>query len=160
MTIRILFHKVSDDRHVLEIVRDDGRLERVDCETRSYLEHDLLHFAVETEASLRGGFWGALASGRTLAQMNDRARPTPYGTSEMMVIERVVGVLSGLTKGRTPEEMVSGLERYAASSSEPTPSWLTTSFVAGVQERLRRLIGRWKATPFGGTMELRWPPSS
>ena len=58
--MRILLHKISDDRHTLEIVRADGRRERVDCETRSYLQHDLLHYAVETEASLAAGFWGSL----------------------------------------------------------------------------------------------------
>ena len=102
MKMRVLLHKISDERHALEIVREDGRRERVDCETRSYLQHDLLHYAAETEASLSGGFWGSLARGRTLAEMNDR---TPIeGTSEMMVIEKVVGALSGMMKGQTPEQ--------------------------------------------------------
>ena len=142
------------------IVREDGRRERVDCETRSHFQHDLLHYAAETEASLGGGFWGSLASGRTLAEMNDRTRSTPtYGTSEMMVIERIVGALSGVTKGRTPEQIVTGLQSYALSLDANIPAWLTTDFVTAVQERMRQLLGRWKATPFGGTMELAWASS-
>jgi hypothetical protein len=31
-------------------------------------------------------------------------------------------------------------------------------FVERVRERLRRLVGRWRATRFGMTMELPWPP--
>ncbi len=159
MKLRVLFHKVSDEKHTLEIIRADGRRERFDCETRSYLQHDLLHYAAETEASLEGGFWGSLASGRTLAEMNDRTGTMPaYGTSEMMTIERVVGVLSGLTKGRTPEELVAGLRSYSESLGEAAPAWLTTEFVTAVQARMRKLFGQWKATPFGGTMELAWPP--
>lgn len=46
----------------------------VACETRSYLVHDLLHYAVESEAGLSGGFWGNLARGKTLADMNDLRR--------------------------------------------------------------------------------------
>jgi hypothetical protein len=29
--------------------------------------------------------------------------------------------------------------------------------VVGVQEKMRQLFGRWKATAFGGLMELPWP---
>jgi hypothetical protein len=35
--MRILLHKVSDERHVLEIVRDDGRRERIECRMRRLL---------------------------------------------------------------------------------------------------------------------------
>ena len=37
------------------------------------------------------------------------------------------------------------------------PDWLTEPFVVAVQERMRRLQGHWRATPFGGVMELPWP---
>jgi hypothetical protein len=60
--LRIAFHKISGQRHALEIVRAGGRRERVECETRSYLTHDLLHYAVEAEACLQDGFWGRLAA--------------------------------------------------------------------------------------------------
>lgn len=83
--MRTLLHKLSDDRHGLEIVRPDGSSERAECETRSYLQHDHLHYALEREAGLAGGFWGDLARGETLAAMNDRALeldwPEPEGGS-------------------------------------------------------------------------------
>jgi hypothetical protein len=156
--MRILFHKLTGGRHALEIVRDDGWRERVECETRSYLEHDLLHYAAEAEAALDGGFWGSLAGGKTLAEMNDRAAPG-YATAEGVVIEQVVGVLSGVMKGRAPEQIVAALETYAASLGQETPAWLTVPVVEAVKERMRGLIGRWKATPFGQAMELAWPPA-
>src|SRR5436309_394854 len=114
MNIRL--RKISDERHVLEIVRDDGRQEEVDCETRSYLVHDLLHYAVEGEARLEAGFWGNLQRGKTLADMNDRTGRAMEGSGpEMAVIERLVGSLSGAVKGRTAVEMVAALEKYAAA---------------------------------------------
>jgi hypothetical protein len=46
--VRIAFRKISDERHALAIVRDDGAREEIECETRSYLRHDFLHYAVES----------------------------------------------------------------------------------------------------------------
>lgn len=48
--MRIAFTKLTQDRHRLEIRREDGSTESVELETRSYLLHDLGHYAVEAEA--------------------------------------------------------------------------------------------------------------
>jgi len=157
--MRILLRKISDQQHELAIVRDSSARESVVCETRSYLGHDLIHYAVEAEAGIEGGFWGSLARGRTLAEMNDRARMAPGSdTAEIATVEQVVGVLSGAAKGQSTAEVVSMVERYAAATNDPVPAWLTESFVAAVQERMRGLLGAWKATPYGGTMTLDWKP--
>lgn len=168
--MRIALHKLSDERHALELIRESGARERVECETRSYLMHDLLHYAVETEARLSAGFWGELARGKTLAQMNERtgaeeaaARGMLFAgmSDELAAIEQVVGVLSGLTKGRGSAELVSGMRRYADNLGTALPDWVSVELVDAVQERMRRLVGRWKATPYGGSMELPWevPPA-
>ncbi len=156
--MRISFRKTSDERHVLEIVRPDGRREKEECETRSYLVHDLLHYAVEREAGLAGGFWGNLARGKTLADMNDRTgRAMAEASAEMAVIERLVGSLSGAVKGRSAKEMVSALAMYAEALGTTNPAWLTEPFVLRVQERMKKLLGQWKATPYGDAMDLDWP---
>lgn len=156
--MRILFHKLSDDRHGLEIVRDDGRRERIECETRSFLHHDLVHYALETEASLEGGFWGSVARGRALASANGRVETeSPYDTPEMLLVERIVGALStGLAKDGAPAEIAARLRAYEVALGNEPP-WLTAGLIAAVRERMRRLGGQWKATPFGGTLELPWP---
>jgi len=156
--MQIVFRKISDERHTLEIVREDGRREEVDCETRSLLVHDLLHLAVESEAKVTVGFWGNLAKGRTLADMNDRTgKAMAAEAPEMAVIERLVGSLSGAVKGRTAAEMVAALHKHASALGSTNPDWLTEELVTLVQERMRKLLGHWKATPFGGSMELHWP---
>jgi hypothetical protein len=159
-TLRIALRKITDERHVLEVTRGDGRTDSVECETRSYLVHDLLHYAVESEAGLRGGFWGSLAAGKTLAQMNDRTPGTGMadGAGEMGAIEQIVGALHGTTKGRRAGDVVAGVRRFNDSIGVPTPSWLTEAFVERVQERMHHLQGRWRATPRGGRMDLSFPP--
>jgi hypothetical protein len=117
----------------------------------------LLHYAVESEAKLETGFWGNLAKGKTLAEMNDRTgRAMEAEGPEMAAIEQLVGALHGSTKGRSPAEMVEGIRRFAEGLGSTVPGWLTDAFVAAVQERMRQLVGRWKATPFGASMDLTW----
>lgn len=157
--MRIRFTKLTDTEHALEIVRPDGGSERVVCETRSLLMHDLLHLAIESEAGLASGFWGQLAAGTTLAAMNDRTKSLAPAAAELVAIERLVGALHGATKQRPPSELVAGLRRFADALETPLPSWLTENLVTRVEERMRRLTGHWKATPYGATMEVTWPSS-
>jgi hypothetical protein len=156
--MRIAFRKITDERHALEIASDGGPCEQVECETRSYLVHDLLHYAVEAEAGLRSGFWGSLARGRTLAEMNDRTGAMS-GDPEMAAIEQIVGPLHPSTKGRSPREVAEGMRRFAESLGTTMPAWLDEAFVASVQERMRRLLGQWRDTRCGERLELAWPPS-
>jgi hypothetical protein len=156
--MRILLEKLTDERHRLAIERAPGVREAVECETRSYLLHDLLHYAVESEARLATGFWGNLAAGKTLADMNDRTGAAMQDAAPAMgAIEQIVGALHGSTKGIAAGELVAGVRRFAASLGATMPDWLTEAFVVAVQERMRRLQGHWRSTPFGGVMELPWP---
>ena len=157
--MRILLQKLSDERHVLQIIRADGSSEQVDCETRSYLNHDLLHYAVEAEAHLEGGFWGNLAKGKTLTQMNDRTGKAMQAEApQMMAIEQVVGALAGIGKGGSAGAIFAAVHDAATSAGVAFPDWLTLELATAVQERMRGLVGHWKATPYGGSMALPWPP--
>jgi hypothetical protein len=156
--VRILFTKISDDVHLLAIEQAGKPREEVRCETRSYLLHDLLHYAVETEARLAGGFWGSLASGKTLAQMNDRTGAGMKDADpDLATIEQIVGALHGSTKGIDAADLIAGLRRFAAALDQTLPDWANEALIVGVQERMRRLQGHWRATPHGGVMELAWP---
>jgi hypothetical protein len=156
--LRIAFRKATDERHVLEVTPAGGCTESLECETRSTLVHDLLHYAVESEARLDGGFWGCLAAGKTLADMNDRTGAAMADrATEIGAIEQLVGALHGSTKGASAAHMVSGIRRYDASIGVTPPAWLTEPFVEAVQERMRRLLGQWRATARGASLELSWP---
>lgn len=73
-----------------------------------------------------------------------------------MAIEAVVGPLQGALKREVdPHAFVSRLRAAQASVGETSPDWLTPDLIARTLERLRRLQGQWRATPFGKVMELR-----
>ena len=59
-TLIIKFTNVSPTRHRFEMIREDGSREQADLETKTFLFHDLLHFAVESEAFLADSFYGKL----------------------------------------------------------------------------------------------------
>jgi hypothetical protein len=154
--VKIRFHKLTDTLHDLEVLRPGHVSERVTCETRSYLAHDFLHYAAESEARLSAGFYGRLAAGSTLAELNNRTLPV-VNNPEMALVEQIVGMLSGSVKGLTADEMMAVFEHFTAATQSELPPWLTTDFVARVQERMRRLQGHYRATAFGAYMELDWP---
>jgi hypothetical protein len=157
--LRISFRKINDERHVLEVTRADGRTESVECESRSLLLHDFLHYAVESEARLGAGFWGNLAAGKTLAHMNDRSGAGMADVAaEMGGIERLVGAMHQTTKGMSSPDIVAGVRRFYESIGELAPAWLTEALVDAVHERMRQLHGAWRATPRGGRLELSFPP--
>ena len=159
--MRILVRKIPGARHELTIVRPDGRRESLLCETRSTLVHDFIHYAVEGAAQIETGFWGRLAAGRSLAEMNDRAGlPAADEAAELAIVERFVGALSGAAKGLPAADLVATITRYAAGTGDRTPAWLTEAVVGEAQARLRQLIGAWRATPAGAAVELDWPPGA
>ena len=157
--MRILLAKISDDRHALKII-GDGRSERVELETKSLLTHDFLHYAIESLAGLDGGFWGAIAEGKTLAEMNDRTGEPMKGYAlEMRIIEPIVGAMSGVVRGVAPAMIIAGLDNLFSAQNILRPTWLDVSLIERVQERMRKLLGEWRSTAYGSTMELSWPSS-
>lgn len=167
--MRIQFRKISNDQHELVVDLPSGQRHSMRCETRSYLLHDFLHYCVESEAGLESGFWGSLAAGRPLAELNERAQmvaelatsdpaEVPAGVDgELLMVEGVVGAMHGLTKGVAAADLFAGMLRYAEARGRPWPSWLDAAFVERVAERMRRVRGQWAATAFGEPMTLTWP---
>jgi len=168
--MRIVLTKISDRQHRLEIVREDYSREGVDLVSRSFLVHDLLHYAVEAEAGLQGGVWGTLARGATLEQLGsfsfwmnmgagDRTGKSMTAPQEMAMAEKLTGVLTGLAKGQErPADVLPILRIAFEAGGEPLPPRFDVSFIAAVEERMRRLLGRWKAVPYRQSMDLPWPP--
>jgi len=160
--MKVRLTKLTNERHALEIVRRDGSRDRVELETKSLWLHDLTHFAVEAEAGIQDGFWGLLASGKTMAEMNDRTGKGMEGYSgNMHVIEMLVGAISGALSGVPLESVAENIRGYFESVGQggAFPKWFTSAYIARVEERLRKLVGHWNGTPFGDTMELEWEES-
>lgn len=154
--MRILLTKVSDRRHLLAIARSDGSRETAELVTREALFHDLLHYAVESTLPTQGGFWGTLASGKTMADLNDRTgESVKEYAATLYLAERIVGVMSSVVT-LPVDQAFAKLRWFSEAQRQEPPEWCTERFVAAVCERMRRLQGKWKATPYGESMEIDW----
>jgi len=156
MSLILRFTRTSPTHHRFEYVRADGSGEALELETRAFLIHDLLHFAVESEAGLRGSFYGLLDRVGGYAELSVSAGGLG---GEVQLTEMIVGPLSAALDGEIDlDAFVGGVSRYFEDMDLRPPSWFTPGFVAAVRERMRQLIGQWKATPFGETMALTFEP--
>ena len=152
MALTLRLTRTSPTHHRFEYVRADGTGESLELETRSMLVHDLVHFAVESEAGLRGSFYGLLDRIGGYAELSLDGGALG---GEARITEMVVGTLQTALGPELDAGAVAARlgERMREVEIHP-PRWLTGDFVEAVRERMRRLQGEWKATPFGGTMEL------
>src|SRR6185503_18089969 len=143
--LRIRLTRLSNDRHRFEAIRPNGEVEMRELETRSFLTHDLVHFAVESEAGLKNSFYGQLARGAGYDSMASAGPETPEGVKT----EMVVGVLQGAIKGEVdPAAFIQNLKSVWENIGREPPEWLTPEMVAGALRRLHALQGQWRATPF------------
>jgi hypothetical protein len=159
--LEVSFTRVSSTHHRFAYRRPDGTGEAIEMETASLFFHDLLHFAVETEAGLRGSFYGLLAKVGGYEELRVAGGAALGG--EIAITERVVGALTGALNADggngdlDADGLVAQVSEFLEYYDEGAPRWMTPALVLQVRERMRRLLGRWKATPFGETMTLAFP---
>jgi len=148
--------RVSPTHHRLEYVRADGTGEAADIESKNFLFHDFVHFALETEAHLDGGFFGLLSHGHTYAELSAKT-PSEHETTEATLAERAVGIMTGvIKKTATPEEAMAAFKNLQDAYGKEVPAWFTTQLIEKVLERHRKLLGHWNAMRFGETLELKF----
>jgi hypothetical protein len=150
LVVRVVLTRLSDRTHRFEITRRDGSRDDVVLETRSYLVHDLTHYAVEAEVPIEDGFYGLLDRGTPLERLNDRTLSEPLSPG-LAAAESLVGPMQSLFGGRLDPAL------FREHCEQRFPGLVATGFVDRALERLRRLAGHWAATPFHGTMDLVWP---
>jgi hypothetical protein len=81
---------------------------------------------------------------------------------EAMETERVVVMLQDAfrTPGRgapNPDRTLARLASMFDAVGDDRPAWLTTELLARIIERLLRVQGQWRATPFHATLEMKFP---
>lgn len=146
--MQIAFIKISDERHAVEVTRDDGSRDRVELDSRSFLRHDLAHYAVEVELELEGGVWGSVASGASLAGDGLDGDDMDRAESLAGPMQTMMRVAAGV------DEIRDVLDRVA-----PTMPARQHDLAERLHDRIRRLNGHWAATPYGGSMVLELPPA-
>ena len=151
--LRIRLTRLNPTHHRFEAIRADGGVTMRELETRSFLTHDLVHYALESEAGLTNSFYGQLARGQDHTDMDQPV------SLEARQTEFIVGPLqTAITAKVDAAAFVARILEVNQQIGGEAPAWLSSGLIERVVKRLRGLQGRWKATPFGEAMELAFPP--
>ncbi len=142
--VKVAFTKLSDERHTVRVERTDGSREVVEFDSRSFLRHDLAHFAVESELGLSGGVWGSVARGGSLSGSG-------LDGPDMALAESTSGPMQTLMRTSADAAAIHDVLARVA------PAVASVDLAERLHERLRSLTGHWAGTPYGGEMELEWP---
>jgi hypothetical protein len=142
--MKVAFVKLSDQRHVVRVERNDGTNESVELDSRSFLRHDLAHFAVELELDLTAGVWGSVAGGGSLSGSG-------LDGADMKLAETISAPMQTMMRtGADAGEIRAVLARVV-------PEMGSLELAQRLHARLRSLAGLWAATPYQGEMTLEWP---
>lgn len=142
--MQIVFHKLSDRRHAVTVTRADGSTDTVELDSKDFLRHDFAHLAFELEAGLEHGVWGSVARGGSLDGSG-------IDGADIALAERVAGPLQTLIRTEaSSEEIAEMLHRVAPEIGDD-------DLARRIYERVRRLLGHWRAIPYGSTMTVEWP---
>lgn len=155
--MQIRFTKTSLTHHTLEITRDDGTKERAELETKTFMPHDLIHLAYESEAGLSDSFWGSLAKGMRFSDFDspEKVRALVEGNDELCQTEMTTGLLAGYLQGGMSEtEALLAAQNMFGAHGLPIPAWITESFLHCFKERFRKYWGHWNALKKDELLEL------
>lgn len=147
--MRMIFTKGGGKFDLLEIVRADGNMERIDCPKQGIIPHDMVHYAVEKVLGARG-FMRAIVAGETsgYAPMNDR---------EGESIERLVETMQAdaWSAPGTPAELID-LYRLTCEARGHDAMPVDIASIDAIRDEMMRLTLAWDEVPVGGTLELRF----
>lgn len=156
LTIQIT--KRSGKPALLECTRAGGSVTM--AEVAPGPAHDLAHYAVETTLGLKQGFFGLLAAGWDIADFDVAGAAKRLSIPpEAVAVEHVVNLLTMELLGGAYESFEAELARALAAGRRPVEATFTLASgqVAAMRARLAELLGRWRALPPGGTLELAFP---
>jgi len=156
------FTKRKDGGALLRCIRADGSAtwqRQDDSRAAFFPEHDLTHYAVETELGFRRGFYGLIADGWEIEETTGKGARGPL-PDEAIEAEYIVGSLGAERAGGaacTAEEFNDLASAFAKTRGRPDPRPLTDPELSRLRSRVDELVLRWRALQVGATLELSFP---
>jgi hypothetical protein len=153
--LRIFFTRDKDggDRPLMRIERDDGT-STWSPTTPFFVEHDLLHYALETTLGLRNAFWGLMNLGWEISSFEERqpgSRKAVQLPDEAYLAEGLVGMMHvDVLEGPFPWPEFQRLffESYGIDSP------ISEEQLQSIRVLYGGLVERWRMTPAGGTLDI------
>ena len=149
--MQLIFTKGPDKYDWLDVVRDDGARERIDCPKQRIIPHDMVHYAVESQLEQRG-FLKRVAAGEG-ASFHMDAMP------ESDAVERLVEIFQGdgWSGGQSaPADMIALYEVTCAARRCPVLP-VDAATIDAIRARIADLTVAWEAIAVGGSLTLEMP---
>ena len=152
--MKIEIRKFASKPNVLICTREDGSMtwKSYGNQSNFFPYHDLTHYVVETELGFREGFYGMIASGRTV---DETGVAVP---DEGQFAESLVGVLSTSwsNDAMTFEEVKETVDQRLAGIGLPTMK-LSKVQLSIIRARYAELFFQWQELDDGESLRLDFP---
>jgi len=146
--MRLIFTKGAGKYDRMEVVRDDGAVERIECPKQRIVPHDMVHYAVESTLAKRG----FLTRVREGARADFRMEPEAGSDG----VERLVEVIQGdaWSGGNSAAEDVLDLYRVTCDERACPMLAVGEADIGAIRARIAELTAQWDALPVGQSLAL------
>jgi hypothetical protein len=141
------FTKQGGKYDLLEVVRTDGSVGRIDCPKQRIIPHDMVHVAVESVLGARGFMRTALA--------NEAVGFELVESVEAEAVERLVETMQAdaWSAPGAGDELVD-LYRLTCAARGHDAIPVDTAAIEAIRHEMARLTVLWNDLPVGGKLEL------
>jgi hypothetical protein len=146
--MQLIFTKGQGKYDTMDVVRADGKSERIDCPKQRIIPHDMVHYAVEHTLQQRGFLSRVRAGEQATFQMQAEAQSDG--------IERLVEVFQGDAWSGGASSASEMLDLYQVTCAERAcpPLQIAEADIAAVRAEMARLTVAWDAVAVGATLTL------
>ena len=128
------------------VTREDKSVEIITLETKTYLVHDICHYAVEKNLKYSKGFWGMLSKGHSFNELFGKDNPM---TTELRFIEQIVGPVQSSYLGYIPKQ---DFEQFVKHLNFTMPESVLNSCLTEIESILKN----WTQLSTGQQLRLKW----
>ena len=167
--MQVVFTKHEDRNYSIVVTRSDRiKIQFPGAGKKFLVPHDLSHFIVESKLNMRQGFWGCVANGALLPNMNiieGRQKPNAKSKSKQIIkdarqqlrlAECLVRVFDEIYTVE-PNRVLVQARQLSQISSKIKPK-LSSATILDVCSTLKAVQTNWQAINVGGNIELDWNP--
>ncbi|MEM7104452.1 MAG: hypothetical protein AAF502_15045 [Bacteroidota bacterium] len=161
--MQIVFTKGKGVPDTMSFSRQDGSISLSPL-NRGMIEHDIMHYAVETVLNFNEGFYGLLAKGYTL---EDFAPPTSKAaelsrslklTQQVFQSEYIVGLLQmEQVDNKTYDNFIDILAEICSGRKTKLPETLNNETLAAIREKANALLDQWRSIQPSEKLEVNFP---
>ena len=158
----------GSDRDWLHISRPDGTEDKSTFPKKGMIPHDIVHYIVEQELAFLGGFWGYVANGTAISDIQEIAKNAGHASSkraeipeqhviELLQAERIVECFEAdqWSSGTDYDTFRDVIEAACASSHVPAPK-IDDLRIEKIRAQISEFTAKWTTTPVGDMVQITW----